>query len=481
MPASFHHFTVSTLTHPVAPPVAPQRLPHRWDATPLLPGSHWVLLHWDEKLPATITHFRLSVALDQREAKCVHLLSADGDTLLGTLDLQFPYSCQTFECPIDTRFLPEIERNGLRLRLVKGTNPLWFFSGGIAPCHGASHLLPHFLAPEPAAPASRWEPAYAYLASVGSIQPFGWLEGCVLEGLSTLGDHLPRWKTAAIAAIGTHLDLFFPNGEIIYESPRGLPVDNRFSSMEATLMLPTLLRHRPDHPAIEKASRFWQERYEEGLIGGPGYQKCEVCYTVAYPLALLSRHRSDAAGLALALDQLLRQKAILNQPGIIYQAYYQGNYTFPNWSRGLAWYLLGFARVLEITGTQSSPAAREAAEELARACEWVLSLQREDGLWNVYAHLPETGVETSGTAGIAGALILAHRLGCAGPQALKAARRAVTALEPFLSADGQLHGVCQSNKPEAGDSLQKLGFRCYSQMGLGLAVQAAALLESEPR
>ncbi|NUQ13119.1 MAG: glycoside hydrolase family 88 protein [Gemmatimonadaceae bacterium] len=107
---------------------------------------------------------------------------------------------------------------------------------------------------------------------------------------------------------------------------------------------------------------------------------------------------------------------------------------------------------------------------------WVVTSQRADGLWTCYAHRPETGPETSGTAGIAAALLLAHELGLAPASVQDVARRALQGLERYLSPDGFLHGVTQSNK--GGEELQRSGYRVYLQMGLGLAVQLAAIHRS---
>ncbi len=469
MPPLSRHFCHTFRSAP-APEAAPQRIPFGWQAAALRRDAP-LHLYWEGPPPQAATRLRITLALDQREAKEVAVELGQDGTRLGVLDIQFGYACQSFECEIPLGHAAAVAAQGLRLRMVEGRTPLWIFCGGVP--EDAHALLPHFLEPAPGS----WAAAYTFLASRASVQPFGWLEGCVLEGLLELGRSVPAWATRAETALADHLGLFFPQNEMVYESPRGVPMDNRLSSMEATLMLPALLRHRPDHPALGRMREFWMGAIgENGLIGGEGYQKCEVCYTVAYPLALLSRQRGDEAGVALALEQLRILERVLHHEGLLYQATYKGEYTFPYWSRGMAWYLLGFARVLEITGTDASPATRDAAAALARACQRLLPFQGADGLWPCYAHLPETGAETSGTGGIAAALLLAHRLGCAPDEARLAAERALEGLRPYLSADGLLNGVCQSNKKEAGDALQRRGFRCSSAMGLGLAVQAAALL-----
>ena len=68
---------------------------------------------------------------------------------------------------------------------------------------------------------------------------------------------------------------------------------------------------------------------------------------------------------------------------------------------------------------------------------------------------------------------MAHELGLAPASVKDVARRAIQGLERYLSPDGFLHGVTQSNK--GGEELQRSGYRVFMQMGLGLAVQLAAL------
>jgi hypothetical protein len=84
--------------------------------------------------------------------------------------------------------------------------------------------------------------------------------------------------------------------------------------------------------------------------------------------------------------------------------------------------------------------------------EETLSLQSpQSGLWSCFIDEPELAPDTSGSAGIAAAL------------------RAAEGLEPFISFDGLLSGVAQSNR--GGEALQRSAYRVFSQMGSGLAAQ----------
>ncbi|MBC8009928.1 MAG: hypothetical protein H7067_07515 [Burkholderiales bacterium] len=54
-----------------------------------------------------------------------------------------------------------------------------------------------------------------------------------------------------------------------------------------------------------------------------------------------------------------------------------------------------------------------------RLASWPLALQGPDGLWSVYVEEPDTGADTSGSAGIAAGQALGHRLGLLPVEALE--------------------------------------------------------------
>lgn len=454
-----------------------QRIPFGWGVAPVGLDEDGLLLNWDVLPVAEESRLRFSVSMDQRETKSIEVSLAQSREVLGYMEVAFAYSGQPFEFVLKPDWLEKIAEEGLRLRTVKGSYPLWVFTKDLPAIEGNHYLKPHILSLSEKKPHGTWEDACRYLCSLGSMQPFGWLEGCVLEGLTQIDQHSPAWKESARKTIETHLDLFFPHDQMIYENPHGKPINDRFVSIEGTLMVPALYRYRPEHIGVDWALQYWKDQmHENGIIGGPGYQKCEACYTVAYPLALLSKGRNEDQGIEEALKQLVLQHQCLVKDGVINQAYFQGEYTFPNWARGIGWYLLGIGRTLQITGIDYNDNAKAMAEALSVACEWMLKYQREDGLWNCYVDVPESGVETSGSAGIGAGLLVARNIGCLSEDALPAIVRCRDALESWLSPDGMLFGVSQSNKKEAGDTMQKNGYRCYSQMGLGLAVQLVAEL-----
>jgi rhamnogalacturonyl hydrolase YesR len=69
------------------------------------------------------------------------------------------------------------------------------------------------------------------------------------------------------------------------------------------------------------------------------------------------------------------------------------------WSRGNGWVLAAFARVLDVI-PEDAPHRDEYITTFKEMAEALVSLQREDGFWNVSLHDPDDfgGKETSGTA-----------------------------------------------------------------------------------
>lgn len=77
-----------------------------------------------------------------------------------------------------------------------------------------------------------------------------------------------------------------------------------------------------------------------------------------------------------------------------------------------AWYLLGHAKCLRLSDMKGPWAA--VAEHLAERAAWALKPQRENGLWDNFFGEQGPPPDTSGSAGIAAALVRAHDLGLIG-------------------------------------------------------------------
>lgn len=446
--------------------------PFGWPA--LRVDERGVRLRWAEPL-CGVSALRFTVAIDLREALMVELVLADSGYRIGHCEVGYGYPLQTFEIALAPGLEAAITQQGVRLRVCHAGKAFWIF--GPHPGTVPEALSP-LLFQSGAGLSSRWEASFESLCSAASLQIFGWLEGCVLEGLCELALRRPDWKERADAAVQLHLDHFLSGDRLIYVSPRSERVEDRWHNNEHGLMLPALLRFRPEHPAIKQFCDTWIDYLHRQIEQLERNLSCEACYTLAYPIALMGRQRGDERLIELALKLLLLHQHHLKSTGTLHLQYNyrDGTTIYPNWLRGEAWYLLGHARVLALARESHAPERRLAEKELTREIARILPLQNERGLWSCFAHQPETGDETSGSAGVAAALLLAAELGCAGESAITAAKMTLNGLTSYLSPDGLLSGVSQSNKIEAGEALQRYGFRCRSQMGQGLAVQLAAMV-----
>lgn len=133
-------------------------------------------------------------------------------------------------------------------------------------------------------------------------------------------------------------------------------------------------------------------------------------------------------------------------------------------------HVLGVA--LSIEPLRRHVEAKELEVELRRAADWLLPLQRSDGLWACFVEDRVGLSDTSGSAGIATALAVGARLGVLPRAAGDAARRALAGMQPHLTPDGLLGGVAQSNR--GGEELQRSDYRVLAQMGMGLVAQLIA-------
>jgi rhamnogalacturonyl hydrolase YesR len=461
---SYHRATVGERDLSVA--VAPdQRIPFGWSgvAIPARKDAPGVVLRWDQPhMFAAATRLRLTVALDVRESKRIEVRTARTNEVLGVFDIRFPSACQPFEIPVTADLAARASQEGVRLRQTEGERPLWLFDGDSSDTPDA--FAPHLLG---AVSADRWSQFEARLCSAASLQAFGWIEGCVLDGLWQTAQ-LPGGEPARKTLIAHIRRFVSPDGTLDYEGPGSRPERNRVYGMEGLLPFAIIARVEPKNPVLKMAEREIRSRLDadNAVIDGT-WTTTEGVYIAGYPLAVLAQEwqRDDLAELALAQLRTRRDRSIVD--GHIYQSVGEGRTHLRNWARGVAWYLLGFARVLETLGKDAN--VSDLHTEFRRAALWALRFQRGDGLWGNFLDDPKAGVDTSGTAGIATALAIGARHGWLPAEARAAARRAEAGLEAFLTPDGFLSGMAQFNK--GGEALQRSDYRVMAPMAMGLAAQ----------
>lgn len=458
-----------------------KRIPMGWTAVAIGETvEQCVRLLWRSEITGQPAWLRITVALDVREEVRVEAHSALSSIFIGEWDIRYASVFQTYQLLLSSEQVELLAIEGVELRLSQGSSPLWIFTEGPAE---APLLFPHLLLTR-AEPSDLWQRMSASLASLSSLQPFGWLEGCVLDGLLDLELAYGGGKYQRTAQ--EHLQLFFDTeGSLHYENPRSVPVDGRIYGIEGTLPFAALAQLDTNHSAIDSAIAFWlSETSQDGTIKDGTILSAEGSYTIAYPLAVLAKlyQREDLAH--LAIQQLESRQQGLTYGGNLYLRLHEdGNRSFANWSRAYAWYMLGLARTLRVLHEYDDIARMAPAiqvrinvlkDELVRIAEVIIGHQSESGLWYVYVDEPQTGVETSGSAAIAASLAIGVQLGILGDSALAVSKRVKVALTSYLTEDGFLHGVAQNNK--GGEELQRSGYRVLSQMATGLAAQLDAAL-----
>ncbi len=450
-----------------------QRVPFQWDYFGVGKEEETTLLSLKDRVdPSCKTlRLRLTTALDSREEKQVEVIIPDTDIVLGNLDCKYAPVLQITELAIEKKHLALVQKNGLELKLIKGSKPTYFFSDSNAVKDGSGVLFPHILTEN----KKNKKPQTAFLdqlMSLGSLQPFDWMEGCVLDGLWQI--YTLKNEPKALDTIKAHLNLFLDaQGNLIQEDPKSNIADNTITGIESTLTYAVVARLYPEHPVLKKVEKFWEEhRNDLGAIVDYSIT-AEGAYTIAYPMAVLAKawERDDLA--KMALQQLRIRKKLVDE-GNNYLRYYpdKQNRTYKNWARGLTWYMLGIVRTIALLKDEED--VDDLIEELNRVTRFVLLHQKENGLWNCFIDNPNTIADTSGSAGISAAIAAGIHEGFLTEIPKKSIERTWQGLLPFLTPDGLLSGVAQSNR--AGEELQRSNYRVISQMGMGLMGQLYAYL-----
>lgn len=420
--------------------------------------------------------FRMTLGGEVPDPRSVEVVLAKSGRRLGCIDVRYGCTFQPFSLALDPEAARSAAAEGLALRASEPHKavPLLVPQAGLA--EKAPGLRPHLLALEKdPTPELRWRRFETALASLQTLQPFNWIEGCVLDGLRSSG---------AEAALADHLDYYFPNGHLQYAGPRGEPRSDEIFGIEALLPFAFLPSR---HPGCRLMEDFVAAKTGvDGLILDRGEDAegrprafteitIEGCYTLSYPLAVACRRdgRNDWSDLAWA--QIEARTRHLVRDGVVAQrARLGGAPEQADWARAFGWFLIGVARTAGILG-RPPRATAEAFREVTRRA---LSLRRPDGLWSVYLGEADTGTDTSGSAAISAGLALGARLGLVDDVAacIEAARGTVSALGRHLSSEGLLGGVAQLNR--GGEALQRGNFRVHAPFAMGLLASARAALNA---
>ena len=477
------------------------RMARGWSGVAIGKGKDAVKLYWalteqSEQMMSNVdlnrysqARFRFSLALNYRAPIQIKVYLLQSKATLGWIDVRYGYVFQPFELKLDGEQAWSALREGIGLEAHGEANDLdggrdggrlWIFDR-LQDDESRRFFTPQLLFAEEN--SDRWQLFLDRMLSLSSLQPFGWLEGCVLDGLYDLRAVAEPEKVERV--LSSHFDQFIDrDGRLRYEDLYSKPVDNTFTTIEATLPIGVLSKLQPDHPAVERATEYWLSHYRNGMIADGDTVTAEGAYTIAYPMAVAATRlqREDLA--RLALEQLmLRRERLVKGRNLYLRNYGNGKkLTFRNWSRAYAWYMLGLTRTwLELNAYAYADldGMEEIREAIRHVVDNALTYRLPQGLWSCFLDEPETGIETSGSAGIAAAIALGAGHGLLPESMLEIAEQCFEELANWLSPDGVLHGVSQHNA--GGIGLQRSGYRVYSQMGMGLTAQLYAAIHKAKR
>lgn len=452
----------------------------RWETIAIPSGGtsnvHLKFAHIDEEqLTGTMLRIRLTVAEKVPGRTVIHAVLPQSGERIASFDIRYGYRMQIFEAPISSEDIRKIMIEGITFVIEEGA------SVNIVGCmkSGESAVFtPHLLIGDmsPSIPMF-----LRHLTGSTAFHPTGWMEGCVLDGMHEL--YASTRSPAIFRAIQQHLQLYLePKKKKNPQKASPRVVNGKIVGdvIEEHLPLAVLSRLVPDHPAISAAIDFWNEHKQEDSAIFDNETRTittEGAYTVAYPMAVIAHIRQNEALADLSLRQLLSRRDHLTDANAIYLRRNMDTRatSFRNWNRGSAWYMLGWIKTLvSLQQVLPDTALEEASQEFRRVAELAAKYQDYSGLWHCFWDRQESGLETSGSAGVAAAFAIGARIGLLDASYVTRARLTWNALQSSMSPDGLLTGVAQTN--QGGEELQMSGYRTIFPMGMGLVAQLGAEL-----
>ncbi len=408
---------------------------------------------------------RLQVAIDTRQEDEVEVYLAKSNRKIGQLSIWYPTGLQIFETPLDCD-IKSLKNEGIRLRLLGGSETTFYFAFSE---ENGSHLLLIYPTGNNGSENEEWR---NLLCSDRSLQPFGWTEGCTLDGLQQL--YVRKKDPQALRAIRQHLDLYWPDEKnLVYVDLWARPRDNTFTNLEAGLPFATLAHHRPSHASIKLFLDFCKERFDAGMKFKPDGLSTEGCYTLAYPLATLGATLKAPELYEMALLELEQRIKYLADDSAVYNigSISKGKTQIRrNWGRGYVWFLLGIVRCGEILQNESplknDPRVKRLKEVYRHYAQTAMSFKQPDHSWKAYLDQPETRFESSATAGLAAAFAHGHRIGWLPEFSRKDLLAVYNRLLKSTTADGFLTNVTQHNAGSI-NLLQRGTYRVIAQYAIG--------------
>ncbi len=480
-PNAFYYVTASSVEASKLPIPSSMRTPFEWNWFGVHNEAVVLKFKKDSKQKAMPALFRISTAIDVREKKLVEVYLPLSNKKLGVLDIRYSPVFQPFELALSANDVEAVFAEGLALKQIKGDSPLWLFTEKDNDNTSNQALMPHLLFYK-----NQTKPIEAFFTnflSLNSVQTFGWMEGCVLDGLMDLNKRYPEKKITA--QIDAHLNLYFDNQKnLFYEGPYSKPYKNEFYGIEALLPFAAIAQRDTKHPLLSKVADYCLSKKDSNGLIIDRDTTTEGCYTIAYPLASIAVALQQKELAASAIQQLLIRKNLLVKDEKIHQKMDENKQlSFANWARGVSWYLLGLVRTLSLL--DENPALCVGLEneisilkqEFTRAADWAIQYQNSANLWFCFLDKPASGIDTSGSAGFAAAMAIGVAKGYLQASKYVTLPSTLKSLYSYITPDGFLSGASQANK--GGLALQESGYRVISQYASGLMAQLIAALEKK--
>lgn len=368
-----------------------KRIPFGWSYFSVPVQQQGIVLQTG-KLPEDTTGtllLRLMIALDTRDKREISVSLAGSGHVIGKMSVWYAAALQIFECTL-TANARQISEEGIRLMMEKGNAPLFLLATSES---SGSHLLAVSKLPA-LSPSARF---LQTLHSDRSLHPFGWMEGCVLDGLRELALQTPGGESQK--ALDRHLKYFVPDEQnLIYETPNTLPADNTFTNLESGLPFVAIAGKYPNHTSTRRFLHFCEQRIENGKVKSNSFTT-EGCYTLAYPLAAVAKLTGQKQYYEHALTELEERIRYLTDDRAVYQrvSVKEGTKGFRNWGRGYTWFLLGMVRTAAVIRPEANPEQKQRLEKIRATfvyyAEMALRYQQPDHSWYAYLDLSETFIE----------------------------------------------------------------------------------------
>ena len=449
---------------------AGKRVAFEWDVVGMYEGDT-IFLTSDQELKGKYGWLRLTVAQEIWDSKKIDASVAGTEIDLGTFDIKYSSVLVPYEIQISNQYFDQIQQNGITLTL-ENSSSFWFYKTTSPESTGlVSHLL---LSDTINGDINCFLDCFL---SENSVQAFGWREGTVLDGLWQL--YSKNNCEDALLTINKHFDLFFDSdSNLTYENSSSIPKYNSIDGIESTIPFATLARLYPNHSILETVVEGWQSlKKDNGMIIDGTMVSAEGCYTISYPMAVIGKAWDDEELISEAQAQLQYRFVLINNGNFYLRYDTGGQYSYCNWARGAAWFLLGYIRTIEELGVEN--VADNIIEKYKEAVDIAISMQREsDGLWSCFMDDEDSLPDASGSAGIAAAVMSGINMEILSSEYLENVETCYKSLQDYITPDGFLKGVAQDNR--GGESLQRSDYRVIAQMGMGMMAQLyAALYQKE--